>query len=195
MAFILPKHVIKEIEKQLRNFLWKGSTAVGYAKVSWKQVCRPVSEGCLGIRDIHVLNKGLMSRHLWRLITAEHSSIWVNWIFPYRLRECSIWTISDRSGTWGWRKLIRLRDWLRPFLLYKVGAGTSFSLWHDPWHERGPLILQFPLGPWHTSIPASAFLCTVIMEGAWNWPPITNMESMEITHSFPTIHGGCDRIL
>ncbi|KAL0455538.1 UNVERIFIED_CONTAM: hypothetical protein Slati_0893000 [Sesamum latifolium] len=37
MAFILPKHVIKEVEKRLRNFLWKGSTAVGYAKVSWKQ--------------------------------------------------------------------------------------------------------------------------------------------------------------
>ncbi|KAL0381932.1 UNVERIFIED_CONTAM: putative mitochondrial protein [Sesamum latifolium] len=34
MAFILPKHVIKEIEKRLRNFLWKGSTEVGYAKVS-----------------------------------------------------------------------------------------------------------------------------------------------------------------
>ncbi|KAL0439662.1 UNVERIFIED_CONTAM: hypothetical protein Slati_2449200 [Sesamum latifolium] len=33
------------------------------------------------------------------------------------------------------------------------------------------------------------------MEGAWNWPPITNMESIEITHSLPTIHGGRDRIL
>ncbi|KAL0386411.1 UNVERIFIED_CONTAM: Retrovirus-related Pol polyprotein from transposon TNT 1-94 [Sesamum latifolium] len=33
MAFILPKHVIKEIEKRLRTFLWKGNTAVGYAKV------------------------------------------------------------------------------------------------------------------------------------------------------------------
>ncbi|KAL0401945.1 UNVERIFIED_CONTAM: LINE-1 reverse transcriptase [Sesamum latifolium] len=66
MAFILPKHVIKEIEQRLRNFLWKGSTDVGYAKVSWQQVCRPVSEGGLGTRDLHALNRGLMSRHLWR---------------------------------------------------------------------------------------------------------------------------------
>ncbi|KAL0284499.1 UNVERIFIED_CONTAM: Retrovirus-related Pol polyprotein from type-2 retrotransposable element R2DM [Sesamum radiatum] len=29
MAFILPKHIIKEIEKRLRRFLWKGSTDVG----------------------------------------------------------------------------------------------------------------------------------------------------------------------
>ncbi|KAL0386432.1 UNVERIFIED_CONTAM: LINE-1 retrotransposable element O protein [Sesamum latifolium] len=45
MAFILPKHVIKEIEKSLRSFLWKGNTDGGSAKVSWQQVCRPVSEG------------------------------------------------------------------------------------------------------------------------------------------------------
>ncbi|KAL0293636.1 UNVERIFIED_CONTAM: hypothetical protein Sradi_6926500, partial [Sesamum radiatum] len=97
MAFILPKHIIKEIEKRLRNFLWKGSIEVGYAKVSWQQVCRPVSEGGLGIRDIHSLNKGLMSRHLWRIIMNERSSIWVNWIFHYRLQDSSVWTIRARS--------------------------------------------------------------------------------------------------
>ncbi|KAL0287885.1 UNVERIFIED_CONTAM: hypothetical protein Sradi_7115000 [Sesamum radiatum] len=37
----LPKHIIKEIEKRLRNFLWRGSGEMGYAKVSWQKVCRP----------------------------------------------------------------------------------------------------------------------------------------------------------
>ncbi|KAL0295346.1 UNVERIFIED_CONTAM: hypothetical protein Sradi_6839900 [Sesamum radiatum] len=112
MAFILPKHIIKEIEKRLRRFLWKGSTDVGYAKVSWQQVCRPTCEGGLGIRDLHALNKGLMSRHLWRIIVADRSSIWVDWIFRYRLRDASIWTISAHTGTWGWRKLVRLRGFI-----------------------------------------------------------------------------------
>ncbi|KAL0283516.1 UNVERIFIED_CONTAM: hypothetical protein Sradi_7225700 [Sesamum radiatum] len=195
MAFILPKHVIKEIEKRLRNFLWKGSIETGYAKVSWKQVCRPVNEGGLGIRDIHALNKSLMSRHLWRLIAQERSSIWVNWIFHYRLQHYSVWTISTRSGTWGWRKLIRLRDSLRPCITYRIGDGTSFSLWHDPWHARGALISHFPLGPQHTSLPTTAPLCMVILEESWNWPSVTNMESIDITHELPTIHGGPDRIL
>ncbi|KAL0439710.1 UNVERIFIED_CONTAM: hypothetical protein Slati_2454000 [Sesamum latifolium] len=124
----------------------QGNTEVGYAKVSWHQVYRPVSEGGLGIRDLHALNKGLMSRHLWRVITADRSSIWVDWIFHYRLRNLSVWTISDRTGSWGWRKMVRLRDWLQPFVAYKIGNGSSFSLWHDPWHTLGPLIIQFPLG-------------------------------------------------
>ncbi|KAL0444909.1 UNVERIFIED_CONTAM: hypothetical protein Slati_2213600 [Sesamum latifolium] len=135
-----------------------------------------------------------MSRHLWRVIPADRSSIWVDWIFHYRLRDRSVWTVSDRTGSWGWQKLVRLRDGLRPFVCYTIGEGTSFSLWHDPWHTLGPLILQFPLGPQHTSIPDSALLCMVIMEGDWNWPPITNMESIGITHSLPPIHEGNDRI-
>ncbi|KAL0455468.1 UNVERIFIED_CONTAM: hypothetical protein Slati_0886000 [Sesamum latifolium] len=36
---------------------------------------------------------------------------------------------------------------------------------------------------------------TVIMDGSWNWPAITDMESIDITYSLPTIHEGCDCIL
>ncbi|KAL2223892.1 UNVERIFIED_CONTAM: hypothetical protein Sindi_3055700 [Sesamum indicum] len=39
-AFILPKAVIKEVEKRLRLFLWKGTSGTGYAKVAWKDVCK-----------------------------------------------------------------------------------------------------------------------------------------------------------
>ncbi|KAL0367293.1 UNVERIFIED_CONTAM: hypothetical protein Sradi_3619400 [Sesamum radiatum] len=115
--------------------------------------------------------------------------------FAGRTSNYSVWTISTRSGTWGWRKLIRLRDSLRPCITYRIGDGTSFSLWHDPWHARSPFISQFPLGPRHTSLPASAPLCMVILEENWNWPHVTNMESVDITHDLPTIHGGPDRIL
>ncbi|KAL0444965.1 UNVERIFIED_CONTAM: hypothetical protein Slati_2219200 [Sesamum latifolium] len=110
MEFILPKTIIREIEKRLRSFLWKGPNGGGYAQVSWHQVCRPIKEGGLGIRDLHALNRGLMSRHLWRIILADRTSLWVDWIFHYRLRTHSVWTVSDRSGSWGWRKLIRLRE-------------------------------------------------------------------------------------
>ncbi|KAL0294901.1 UNVERIFIED_CONTAM: hypothetical protein Sradi_6862200 [Sesamum radiatum] len=87
MAFILPKTIIQEIEKRLRSFLWKGSTGVGYAKVSWHQVCQPIEEGCLGIRDLLALNRGLMSQHLWQIISGDRSSLWVDWIFHNRLRS------------------------------------------------------------------------------------------------------------
>ncbi|KAL0420748.1 UNVERIFIED_CONTAM: hypothetical protein Slati_3097700 [Sesamum latifolium] len=136
-----------------------------------------------------------MSRHLWRIIVADRSSIWMDWIIHYRLRGTSIWMVGDRSGPWGWRKLVRLRVSLRPFLTYRIGSGSSFSLWHDPWHDLGPLILRFPLGQRHSATPSTAPLSMVIRDGSWHWPPITDMERIDITHFLPTIHGGQDRVL
>ncbi|KAL0420558.1 UNVERIFIED_CONTAM: LINE-1 reverse transcriptase [Sesamum latifolium] len=136
MAFILPKTVIREIDLSLEGL------HQGYAKVSWQQVCRPVTE----------------------VIVLDHG-----------------------NG----EKLVHLWVCLRPFIAYKIGSGTYFSLWH----ELGPLILRFPFGPRHSATSATALLSTVIMEGSWNWPPITNMESIEITHSLPIIHGGMNPIL
>ncbi|KAL0292538.1 UNVERIFIED_CONTAM: putative ribonuclease H protein [Sesamum angustifolium] len=150
MAFILPKGVIREVEKKMRNFLWKGNSGVGYPKVAWSVVCRPIEEGGQGIRDILALNKALMSRHLWNVIQNNQSSIWVKWITHTRLRHKSVWTVDVRGGSWGWRKLLRLRDALIPYIEFKIGDGDTFSLWHDPWHSLGPLITRFPRGPGRT---------------------------------------------
>ncbi|KAK4381370.1 hypothetical protein Sango_2974900 [Sesamum angolense] len=77
----------------------------------------------------------------------------------------------------------------------KIGDGECFSLWHDPWHSLGPLIQRFPCGPSRTNIPVASTLSTVIVDGAWCWPLITDMECIEIIHVLPTIHNGSDSIL
>ncbi|KAL0386040.1 UNVERIFIED_CONTAM: hypothetical protein Sradi_2998300 [Sesamum radiatum] len=111
MAFIFSKGIIRDIEKRLRSFLWNGTMGVGYAKVSWHQI-----------------------------ISGDRSSVWLEWVSHYRLRYSSVWTVSDRTGSWGWKKLVRLRNTLRQFIEYRISSGASFLLWHDPWHEMGPLI-------------------------------------------------------
>ncbi|KAL0284164.1 UNVERIFIED_CONTAM: putative ribonuclease H protein [Sesamum radiatum] len=195
MAFILPKGVIRAVEKRMRQFLWKGNSTVGYPKVAWSDVCRPMEEGGLGIRDILALNKALMSRHLWNVIQSNQSSIWVQWIAHTHLRHKSVWTVDAKGGSWGWRKLLRLRSALLPYIEFKIGNGELFSIWHDPWHSLGTLIRRFPSGPSRTNIPIAAKLSAVIVEGDWNWPPITDLECIEILYLLPTIHNGSDSIL
>ncbi|KAK4380990.1 putative ribonuclease H protein [Sesamum angolense] len=195
MAFILQKGVIREVEKKMRTFLWKGNSAVGYPKVAWSVVCRPIEEGGQGIRDMLALNKALMSRHLWNVIQNNQSSIWVKWITHTRLRHKSVWTVDVKGGSWGWRKLLRLRSALLPYIEFKIGDGESFSLWHDPWHSHSPLITRFPRGPGRTNIPEAAKLSAVLVDGDWSWPLITDMECIEILHLLTTIHNGTDSIL
>lgn len=98
-AFILPKKIIKEIEKRLRAFLWKGTGNSGYAKVAWNDVCRPVEEGGQGIRDVATLNQALMSKKLCDVIRCERTSIWVDWLYASRLQNTSVWTVRDDRGS------------------------------------------------------------------------------------------------
>ncbi|KAK4381486.1 hypothetical protein Sango_2963300 [Sesamum angolense] len=120
----LPKGIIKEMIKRLRTFLWKGNSANGYSKVAWEAVCRPIEEGGLGIKDILALNRALMCKHLWAVIKHDRNSIWVNWINQVRLRDCSIWTVKENKGAWGWRKMLSLRHYLRSHIHYSVGMGN-----------------------------------------------------------------------
>ncbi|KAL2235687.1 UNVERIFIED_CONTAM: hypothetical protein Sindi_1300900 [Sesamum indicum] len=191
-TFILPKKVINEIEKRLRPFLWKGTTNSGYAKVAWKDICRPKEEGGLGFKDISTLNRALMTKQLCDVIRCDRTSIWVEWLYKGRLQHTSIWTIMDHGGSWGWRKILRLRMFLRTMVDYRIGDGRNFFLWQDPWHHLGPLCDTFPRGPRLLGLDESSRLSTVIHEGVWQWPLITDIECLEITHVLPTIFGGED---
>ncbi|KAL2235680.1 UNVERIFIED_CONTAM: hypothetical protein Sindi_1300200 [Sesamum indicum] len=85
-AFILPKAIIKQIEKRLRTFLWKGTSTSGYAKIAWKDVCKPIKEGGQGIKDIGILNRSLIAKKLCDVIRCDRTSIWV---------ECSILPMTE----------------------------------------------------------------------------------------------------
>ncbi|KAL2252001.1 UNVERIFIED_CONTAM: hypothetical protein Sindi_2322400 [Sesamum indicum] len=175
-AFILPKGIIKDIEKRLRVFLWR-------------------EEGGLGLKDMSTLNRALMCKKLSEVIRCDRTSIWVEWLRHSRLRDDSIWTIPENRGPWGWRKILRLRGWLRSVVEYRIGNGNEFFLWKDPWHHLGPLFNRFPRGPNSLGLHESTKLSSVIYEGHWHWPLITDMEYVEITHVLPRIHGGTDRII
>ncbi|KAL2243047.1 UNVERIFIED_CONTAM: hypothetical protein Sindi_0422700 [Sesamum indicum] len=163
-AFILPKGVIREIEKRLRAFLWKGTTTSGYAKVAWRDVCRPASEGAR------------------------------NWVMLFDVIEHQ----SDGNIMGGYMinlKLLRLHPLLRSMVDYQIGEGNSFYLWNDPWHHLGPLIERFPRGPRLLGLGMADKLSSVIMEGQWHWPLITDIECLEILHALSIIHGETDHII
>lgn len=75
--FILPRKVVKEIEKLYRNFLWAGRYEKnGMALVAWRDVCLPRNEGGLGVKQIKQWNRAAMVKHLWRL-HANVPDLWV----------------------------------------------------------------------------------------------------------------------
>ncbi|KAK4380929.1 hypothetical protein Sango_3017300 [Sesamum angolense] len=186
-VFILPKGVLKLLEKRMRAFLWQGSSGSGHAKVAWDQLCKPKGEGGLGIRSLIVTNQALILKQLWRILQNDGTSIWVAWIQQYRLRRTTLWTFNSAAGSWGWKKMLKLRPILQRGVTYKVGDGSIFSLWQDIWHIRGPLCLNFPRGPEVTGLPLHSTLSSVLQHNHWTWPASTDSDISEIMSQLPPI--------
>ncbi|KAL0292614.1 UNVERIFIED_CONTAM: hypothetical protein Scaly_2582100 [Sesamum calycinum] len=128
-----------------------------------------------------------MLKQLWRILQNDGTSIWVDWIQRYRLRNSTIWTFNGALGSWGWKKMLKLRHLFQRGVIYKIGDGSSFSLWQDAWDERGPLCLIFPRGPEVTGLPLTSSLSSVIQNNQWCWPASTDTDIIGITSHLPPL--------
>ena len=99
--FMLPKGVLQRINQICAGFLWHGKekSAQG-ARVSWKAICFPKSEGGLGLKDTISWNKACILQNIWAIITKA-GSLWIAWLQAYVLKGRSLWKIS-LSLSYGW---------------------------------------------------------------------------------------------
>ncbi|GKE60949.1 hypothetical protein Tco_1511316, partial [Tanacetum coccineum] len=138
--YILPLTVVKELGKIFKKFLWNpGGPIQGKARVAWKIVCRPKEQGGLGFKPLHKWNEVLLVSQLWKLID-KRESLWVKWVNTVKLKGKSIWEVDTcESDSHGWKELMKIREKIKPYVIYKVGDGKSISVWHDKWCDIGPL--------------------------------------------------------
>ncbi|XP_040995112.1 uncharacterized protein LOC121241423 [Juglans microcarpa x Juglans regia] len=71
----VPTVVIKSLNRLLSSFFWGESDGKDRRKwVAWKEICRPIDEGGLGIRDFRDIQRALHMKLAWRLISGQ--SLW-----------------------------------------------------------------------------------------------------------------------
>lgn len=64
-----PVSLIKEIEKNIRNFIWSGDTEKRkIVTVAWHKLCKPVEEGGLGLRSLRKLNEATNLKLCWDML-------------------------------------------------------------------------------------------------------------------------------
>lgn len=170
--FILPTHICDTVDKLLKKFLWGcGNNNTGMISVSWKETCKPKSQGGLGLRSLRDWNHALMAKHLWN-IACDKDSLWVRWVKIYRLKGGNIWDVEiDKGRSWCWKQILGLRDFIKDFVIVKIGNGENCNFWFDKWHSRGPLCRLIN----HRLIMEAGFkldskVCDMIENGVWIWP-------------------------
>ncbi|GJU01456.1 RNA-directed DNA polymerase, eukaryota, reverse transcriptase zinc-binding domain protein [Tanacetum coccineum] len=84
----------------------------------------------------------------------------------------SVWDIDiDVNDSWGWKKLMELRDRIKPHIFHNIGNGKSTSVWYDKWHQLGPLsniITRREI--YDARFKDNDCVFDMIENGRWRWP-------------------------
>nr|XP_043619801.1 uncharacterized protein LOC122591606 [Erigeron canadensis] len=112
-----------------------------------------------------------MCGFLWSQGVLSKGKAKVKWVHSYKLRGRSFWEVPSRAGiSWGWHKLLQLRQSVRPFASSKIGDGKTTLAWHDKWDQDGPLIRFIsPRKIARAGFSLQDKVADIISEGTWKW--------------------------
>jgi hypothetical protein len=137
----VPATMLKRIVSIQRDFLWgglKGGRSMCW--VSWKEVCKPRSQGGLGVRDVGKANLSFLIKWRWRLLQKDNAfwkEILVAKYGPY-VRNKVHWvgcTLHNDASPW-WKDVCRIDvreegSWFGQNVSRKIGNGMSTRFWYD----------------------------------------------------------------
>ena len=128
-----------------------------------------------------------MARHIWNICQPSTSSHWTDWIKLYLTRKRSFWDLSiPNACSWTWRKLLKLRDLIRPLIKFTIGDGAHTWLWFDNWLPSGPILPS--LGErviYDSALPRDARVAEIIRDGQWLWPVANSNELLTLKEAIP----------
>ena len=112
----------------------------------WNLVCLEKKKGGLGVRNLALMNKALLSKWNW-CFTIESEALWKQVIsHKYGVEEGGWCTraVSGRHGVGLWKAI--KKEWLGMYssLAYRMGSGRRVRFWKNKWCGDEPLCLSFP---------------------------------------------------
>jgi hypothetical protein len=69
--FSIPKGVIKKLDYFRSRFFWQGDENKKYRLAKWSILCQPKDQGGIGILHLNTMNRALLSKWLYKLLTSD----------------------------------------------------------------------------------------------------------------------------
>ena len=100
--------------------------------------CRPKDQGGLGIENLEVKNRCLLSKWLWNL-SFETDAMWAQILRSKYLQTKSLSQVTVRpTDSPFWKGLMKVKQSLFNRTKVVIGNGVSTRFWEDTWSERHP---------------------------------------------------------
>uniref|UniRef100_J3MEN5 Reverse transcriptase domain-containing protein n=1 Tax=Oryza brachyantha TaxID=4533 RepID=J3MEN5_ORYBR len=126
----------KLVNKLIRKFRWKGSLHDNISTCiclrSWKDICRPIQEGGLGIRELMIFNKSLLTQTAWKILAKPEDLIAQVLKQKYH-PNVSFWNCTSNGPKSAfWSSALNIRPFLHSSCTWQIAAGDT-SIWNQPW--------------------------------------------------------------
>ena len=94
----------------------------------------PLNQGGLGLRPMDLVNKSLLAKQVWRVISTDLSSIlattlgrkYIDWSKDQWLRK-------PYNTSWLWNDILKCSSFITNNLQWQVGSGSSIPINHPLW--------------------------------------------------------------
>ncbi|GKA27785.1 RNA-directed DNA polymerase, eukaryota, reverse transcriptase zinc-binding domain protein [Tanacetum coccineum] len=165
-VYMLPDTAIKELDQLFKRFLWSAGKST----------------------------KG-KTRVAWNLVCRPKEQ--VKWVNSVKLKGRSIREIDYAgSDSYGWKKMLDLRNKVSHHAMFQVGNGKSISAWYDKWCSLGPLSSFIPnKAIFDARMSDKDCLADIIHEGKWMWPEEWNVTFPQLRSiKIPMLRDGVDGV-
>lgn len=145
-CFLLPKNLVKEITKAMRQFWWSANLDKrSIPWIAWDKITLSKKEGGLGVRDMLAFNKALLAKQAWRLMNNPTSLLARVYKAKYFRKTNFLEAKASPSSSYAWRSIIQTQSLISKGIKWIVGNGENIRLWKDNWLQGDTDL--FPTSP------------------------------------------------
>ncbi|WVZ62463.1 hypothetical protein U9M48_012212 [Paspalum notatum var. saurae] len=142
--FEVPRKVLKKLEYLRLRFYWQNDEhKKKYRLLKWVTLCQPKDMGGLGIQNLDIQNKCLLSKWLFKLLNED--GLWQNLLRNKYLRNKTLSQVTKKAGdSHFWMGLMGIKDQFLDLGTFKLNSGTQIRFWEDVWLGNQSLKYFYP---------------------------------------------------
>jgi hypothetical protein len=140
----IPMTILHKLDYYRSRFFWQGDNhKKKYRLAKWSIICRPTDQGGLGILDLEIQNKCLLSKWLFSLINGDGDCQQL--LRNKYMGNKSLTQVQRKSGdSQFWSGLMDIKDQFISMGHFRVQNGTLIRFWEDKWIGDSALKDQYP---------------------------------------------------
>ena len=142
--FELPRGVLEKIDCFRSRFYWQNDQHKRkYRLAKWEILCQPKIQGGLGIQNLAIQNKCLLSKWLFKLLNED--GMWQELLRNKYIKDKTLGScVKKPADSHFWKSLMNVKDTFMGFGSFKVKDGSQTRFWVDTWLGNKPLKDKFP---------------------------------------------------